>query len=282
MASKLEKNANTKVFLKIIQISDFHLFANIGKNFLGINPYKTYVDAMLSIVNLYEKESDIPHLLVITGDISQDFSVKSYANAFELIEKTGLPFVVTAGNHDNILLLEEYIQKYSHLLQKNFTYNNWHIIVLNSHWHKHIAGLLNENELQKLQHELEHYKDKHIMIFLHHNVVTTNTAWLDQHTLQNADQFLTIIRKYKNVKVVFSGHVHQDFHANDSVNTNIDFYTTPALSWQFKPHTDDFQLDTKMPGYRIIELHEDGQYATYVKRLSENKEYIPDLTSTGY
>ena len=37
-----------------------------------------------------------------------------------------------------------------------------------------------------------------------------------------------------------------------------------------------------MPGYRWIDLHEDGSFETRVCRIPYNEDFIPDLSSKGY
>lgn len=285
------EDIDKKTVLRIIQISDLHLFADKNKEFLGVKPYNHCVEAIKNIQSLYKKNNKIPHLLIITGDISQDFSRQSYINAFELVNELNIPIKVTSGNHDKIDLLQQSFELYSSFLSKTPIHcNNWHIIMLDSHWDNHIAGLLSNTELDKLQHELQKFSNKNIMIFMHHNVMPTKINWLDKHILKNAEQFLAILQKYRNVKAVFSGHIHQEFHDKKILNELqqdirqqcIDFFTTPALSWQFMPNVNDFQLDTKMPGYRLIDLYDNGTYNTEIVRLKFNQNYIPDLKAEGY
>jgi Icc protein len=42
------------------------------------------------------------------------------------------------------------------------------------------------------------------------------------------------------------------------------YMATPATCAQFKPRSDDFALDDKPPGYRVLELMPDGSIATEV------------------
>jgi Icc protein len=42
---------------------------------------------------------------------------------------------------------------------------------------------------------------------------------------------------------------------------------TPSTCVQFKPLVDDFELDTRPPGFRFLTLYDDGQIDTQVEWL---------------
>jgi Icc protein len=50
---------------------------------------------------------------------------------------------------------------------------------------------------------------------------------------------------------------------------------------QFSPDSDEFALDTRLPGYRWFELTSDGGVKTGVNRLTGYEDDI-DYTSSGY
>ena len=56
---------------------------------------------------------------------------------------------------------------------------------------------------------------------------------------------------------------------------------TPATSIQFKPDSHHFTLDNLQPGWREIELHENGSIYTQVKRIQE-AQFLPNMQEEGY
>lgn len=271
---------NKKTTLRVLQITDMHLVGDPNQNFLGINPYNHFVAIIENAAQ--HKKADAANLLLLTGDISQDFSVASYKHALTMAEQLNIPYETIAGNHDDPNLLEHIMYPQQNNKQKSLTYDTWQIILLNSHWPQHISGRLNEQEMAFLQQELDKNRTKNIVIFLHHHVLPLDASWLDRYILMDAERLLSILAQQHNVKAVFSGHVHQEMQ---KLYQNIMFYTTPAVAWQFTPHSPQFRLDTTMPGYRIIDLQSDGTYDTKIIRLDYHADFIPpmrDQESGGY
>lgn len=271
----------TKTIANIIQITDNHLLGDKSKSFLGVNTY-THLKAVITEINLKVNANEIPKpdLVLFTGDISQDFTENSYKLMLDLCDN--LPYKIAAipGNHDVPDLFKNILGNSKiDILKKRINFNNWQIVLLNSQWPAKIAGLLDANELNYLDIVLAENTSKPTIIFLHHHALPTNEQWLDQHILTNADAFFNIIDKYPNIKAVFYGHIHQE---NELVRNNVKFISTPATAFQFAKNNPTFKLDSQMPGYRLIQLLENSTFKTEVFRISQNKNFIPDLTSKGY
>lgn len=45
----------------------------------------------------------------------------------------------------------------------------------------------------------------------------------------------------------------------------VDYYSTPATSVQFKQYAQAFTLEAQMPGLRILDLYENGEIITSIK-----------------
>lgn len=74
------------------------------------------------------------------------------------------------------------------------------------------------------------------------------------------------------------GHVHQQFEARCG---QARIMGTPSTCIQFRPDCDNFELDDKSPGYRWLQLNDDGSIETGVERI---EGFIPtDLSdNTSY
>jgi len=187
--------------------------------------------------------------------------------------------VATMGNHDHPPFFTKIFGAPNQVVTKISSITNWRIILLNSHWTHHVDGKLTKSELNFLKQSLNSSSNQPVIIFIHHQVLPVESNWLDKIKLQNHTQFLEIIDQYKNIKAVVCGHVHQDTTIK---RRGVTFLSTPSTSWQFTVKSHNFKLDTLMPGYRWINLYEDGTIKTEVVRIEHNDEFIPDTSSTGY
>ena len=263
--------------IRILQITDLHLFGDKQKTLVGINPYRS-LQKVLNEVKL-DIQTRKPDLIVFTGDISQDFSEASYEIAAQIFAELSCPFIITLGNHDREEMAKHLFPDFDAIAQKSPHIGNWHIITLNSHWLDHVNGLLTEKELTFLEKELNAANNEPTMIFLHHQAWETQCLWINRIGVSNRDAFMKIIENHTNIKAVICGHIHHEtfMHLN-----GIDFRSTPSTCWQFTPETNEFKLDRAMPGYRTLDLFANGTYATKIIRVNFDQELVPDLKSTGY
>lgn len=261
----------------ILHLTDLHLFSDQSTKLVGINPSQSLQQVVNKVLN--ESPQKKPDLIILTGDISQDFSLASYEIAIKILKQLPCPMVSTMGNHDLLSTFTKIFGNPTQMVTQISDITNWRIILLNSHWSDHVDGHLLENDLTFLQKNLEADTSQPIIIFLHHHVLPVASNWLDKIKLQNSTQFLEIITKYKNVKAVVCGHIHQE---TSITYQDVIFLSTPATSWQFTIKSNNFKLDPIMPGYRWINLYEDGTIQTEVVRIDYDKTLLPDISSKGY
>jgi len=250
--------------LKILQLTDLHLFKDKKSELVALNPFQTLRHVTTKILS--ELEQNRPDLIMLTGDISQDDSLESYQTAVKITQQFQCPTIATMGNHDNFEHFKNIFGDATQLVTKP-NMKNWRIIVLNSFWEQHVGGKLNDYELNFLQKNLADSLKQSVIIFLHHHVLPVDSTWIDKINLSNSPKFLEIIDQYQNIKAVVCGHIHQDTHI---IRQGVSFYSSPSTCWQFLPKNSGFKLDTSMPGYRWITLNEDGSMQTEVVRIEYN------------
>jgi 3',5'-cyclic-AMP phosphodiesterase len=262
---------------RILQLTDLHLFSEEQTKLIGFNPYQSLGKIMALVSKSIAKTP--PSLVALTGDVSQDYSLKSYETAAKIFGNFPCSIAATMGNHDHYSTFTKIFGDPSQDSNKMFDLDNWRIIFLNSHWPDHVSGKLAQEELDFLHKALSASLKQHVMIFLHHPVLSVDSVWLDKVNVSDPAQFLEIIDQYQNVKAVICGHVHQETAAE---RRGVSYLSTPSTSWQFSVGSEDFKLDTLMPGYRWIDLYDDGSFKTEVVRIDRNDAFIPDLNSKGY
>jgi 3',5'-cyclic-AMP phosphodiesterase len=261
--------------IKILHLSDFHLFADPHAKFVNIIPYQS----LATIVAEINARSIPPELVVMTGDYSQDHTEESYQLVSKIIRQIKCPISSTLGNHDSPKLWQEMTKHKPFDKNKNTLLTNWQIIILNSHWPEHVEGVLSKEELEFLEDSLIKQPEKPAIVFLHHHPFNTTCQWINRIGLSNAEDFWAIVLRHPQIKAIFCGHVHQE---NYLLYEGIPCYSTPSTCWQFAPMQEHFRFDQIMPGYRWIELGENGDLTTGVIRLPYNPEFIPDLETKGY
>jgi Icc protein len=168
--------------------------------------------------------------------------------------------------------------QHQNLEDKAIVLGDWLLVLLNSHYPQHVAGLLGRTELSRLDHYLNQHNDKHAMLFLHHPPVPVGSAWLDKSRLTNPDDLFNITDKHSNVRGIISGHAHQAYETH---RQGVPILTAPSTCIQFLSHSQQFALDTLSPGYRWIELLSDGKFKTGVERVKDF-ENTADFSAKGY
>ncbi|TBL46211.1 3',5'-cyclic-AMP phosphodiesterase [Hafnia alvei] len=233
--------------VRILQITDTHLFAGEHETLLGVNTYRSY-HAVLEAIHAQSRPYDI---VVATGDLAQDHSVAAYQHFAKGIATLNKTCLWLPGNHDFQpamvdTLADAGVSPAKHMLLGD----HWQIILLDSQVFGVPHGELSEYQLEWLDRTLSLYPARHSLILLHHPLA----------------------------KTLLCGHIHQDL---DLEWQGRRLLATPSTCIQFKPLCTNFTIDTLSPGWRYLDLHPDGTLTTELHRL-EGTEFRPDLDSDGY
>ena len=261
--------------VRILQITDTHLFAGEHETLLGVNTHRSY-HAVLEAIHAEARPYDI---VVATGDLAQDHSVAAYqhfANGIATLNKTCLWL---PGNHDFQpamvdTLANAGVNPAKHMLLGDY----WQIILLDSQVFGVPHGELSDYQLEWLERTLSMYPHRQALILLHHHPLPSGCTWLDQHSLRNAHMLGEVLQHYPLAKTLLCGHIHQDL---DLQWEGRRLLATPSTCIQFKPLCTNFTIDTLSPGWRYLDLHPDGTLTTELHRL-DGTEFRPDLDSDGY
>jgi len=261
--------------IRILQITDTHLFAEKAETLLGINTWDSYQAVLAEILH---RKCDAD-LIVATGDLSQDHSVEAYQHFAEGIAQLPAPCVWLPGNHDFQPAMFDALQKAGISPSKQvFVGDKWQIILLDSQVFGVPHGELSEYQLEWLTHKLAEQPERHALILLHHHPLPAGCSWLDQHSLRNAAALDDVLQHFPQAKTLLCGHIHQELDLDWNGRRLL---ATPSTCVQFKPHCSNFTLDTIEPGWRWLELHPDGSLTTEVCRLN-GAVFNPDTDSEGY
>lgn len=275
MDSLLTLPAANGAGIRILQITDTHLFAGKNESLLGVNTWASY-DAVLDAIAAQQRDYD---LIIATGDLAQDHSVEAYQHFAEGITRLPKPCVWLPGNHDFQpamvdTLAEAKIAAYKHVLLGE----HWQLVMLDSQVFGVPHGMLSDYQLEWLEKTLAARPQRHTLVVLHHHPQASGCTWLDQHSLRNSHQLDAVLQNYPLARTLVCGHIHQEM---DLIWRDRRVLATPSTCVQFKPHCTSFTIDTVAPGWRWFMLYPDGSFDTEVERL-QTDAFRPDLDSDGY
>ncbi|NKB34778.1 MAG: 3',5'-cyclic-AMP phosphodiesterase [Pseudomonadales bacterium] len=263
--------------IKLVQITDTHLYGTASGTLLKMNTQ----DSMDHVVKIVRENEEKIDFILATGDIAQDASLDAYQNFIKAMGDLSAPFRWIPGNHDSARVMEEAANG-TDACEKLVQINNWQIIFLDTSIEGQVHGRLSQGELDFLDDSLakasESGEIEHCLVCLHHNPVKGNAGWMRDIGLHNRLQFFNILKQYPKVACIVYGHVHQDL---DFEHEGIRCLCTPSTCIQFKPNVTNFALDRLNPGYRTIQLHEDGSIDTEVVRVT-GYTFEADFSSGGY
>ncbi|MCO7227410.1 3',5'-cyclic-AMP phosphodiesterase [Pleionea sp. CnH1-48] len=260
--------------LRIVQVTDPHIFAEPEGKLLGLSTRVSF-EAILARI---QKEEIAPDLLLATGDLSQDASEPAYQYLLDKFHQLNYPCFWVPGNHDDADLMEHTLVGQNVLPHKRILTPHWQIVLLNSVVKGKVYGNLAATELEFLSNALKEFPERHLMVVLHHQPVNVGSSWLDKLGLRNADELFEILAQHEQKTSVIWGHVHQDF---EDTQNDIQLIATPSTCVQFARESEDFAAGQESPGYRYLNLYNDGRIESWVHRVDE-LEYTVDYTIKGY
>ncbi|WP_372738704.1 metallophosphoesterase [Neptunomonas sp.] len=248
--------------IRVVQVTDCHLQENADDPFKGFNPEQR----LLNTLQQLRSEDADSDLLLLSGDLVHH----GYASGYQRLQRytDGMAKEVRwiPGNHDDAARMREY----QALFEKVFVQGDWCIIMLDSTAEPDGkgGGALSQTELDWLASVVAEHADKYLLLVLHHPPVAVGSQWQDSIMLANAEAFWTQLKKYKNLKLIVCGHLHQ---AHQIEVGQVCVLATPATAPQFKVSTVEPEIESdpylSQPAYRVIDLLPDGKYTTRVKRV---------------
>lgn len=260
--------------IRVLQITDTHLFANSNGCLLGLNTEQS----LLAVTEAVRAQHLPADLVLATGDLVHDGTDAAYRRIFGHLESFGLPVYCLPGNHDEARSLQQCLGDGLIRYTDHARHGNWHFIFLDSTIPDSEAAHLSPEALKVLETRLQSAPTDHTLVCLHHQPVLMGSRWLDTMAVDNREEFFTVIDRYPQVRGILWGHVHQQF---DGRHNHIRLMSTPSTCVQFLPHSDGFAVDMATPGYRWLELHPDGRIETAVERIAAVPGKV-DVASCGY
>jgi Icc protein len=215
----------------IAQISDSH----IDKP--GVFAFGRY-DTQTAFARALEKiasEAQRPNLLLHTGDLTQHGDLAVYKRARAMLDATGIPYALMAGNHENTEALRAVFADADWMpdgifLQYVIDRFPVRLICLDTTIQGKMEGELCRERLDWLASRLAEEPSKPTMLAMHHPALRVGTRSVPAVNFRNEREFADLVARYPNVSLIVAGHVHCILQARVG---NAVALTVPSTAFQF-------------------------------------------------
>jgi 3',5'-cyclic-AMP phosphodiesterase len=251
------------VAITLVQITDCHLLADRAERLRGWPVAQSLAAVAGRVAEM--RSGDRACRLLLTGDLAESGEPEAYAQLLALLTPLGLPIHWLPGNHDGPALASAMAACSLAEMARSVDLGAWRLLLLDSVLAESPigAGALSDETWQWLQAELNAHRAKPTLIALHHPPLETGVDWVDQMQLRDSDRFQGLMAQYPQVKLVVFGHIHGELHQTIGA---IDYYGCPSSCTQVES-IDGGNPGGNQPGFRIIELGDQGEFRTWVERV---------------
>ena len=164
--------------IEIVFITDAHLVYQ--NKFLGIDTFKAFESVIDEVESKY-KNADF---YIFGGDLIEDQKKESFdffwskLTTNSMIEKS----LFTRGNHD---IDKSFFDKLFTNQNTNLNCESWQLININTYSEGNIYGEVSDKQINLINEISKRYKNKNLMIYMHHNLFKTDSPWLDKYITRN-------------------------------------------------------------------------------------------------
>ncbi|MEZ5570692.1 MAG: 3',5'-cyclic-AMP phosphodiesterase [Halioglobus sp.] len=261
--------------VRVVQLTDTHLCQYRGGTLLGMDTDHS----LQAVIGLVKKERPTVDLVLGTGDLADGGAQTAYDRLQVYLNQLTHDNYWLPGNHDGRSAMAAAASSPERLC-KEIRVAGWQILLLDSQVPGEVGGALAESELALLESALQGAQEHsmHTLVCLHHQPVEIGCEWLDDQMVNNAAAFFAVLDRYPGVRGVLWGHVHQEI---DRQRNGVRLLASPSTCVQFAAGSKKFKADDQPPGYRWLDLHQDGRIETAVSRVW-NTHFEVELDSGGY
>jgi Icc protein len=255
----------------ILQLSDLHLFADPAERLFGIPTRELLQDVLAHI----EASGRRPDHVIVTGDHTHDELPQAYEAARGLLHPWLDRLWHLPGNHDDREALRSTFAERiggedGDRVQFAFSAGGWLCLGLDTQVPGEVGGRIDAGQVEWIRAQVREQQPEAVVLFTHHPPVDLGLPWLDRIGLEGKELLHELLEDDERIRLVCSGHVH---HESSHRVGAAEVVTTPSTGLQFSSVSREAEFVSAPPGYRLVELGEDG-YTTTVVRLPEAR-YSP-------
>jgi Icc protein len=167
------------------------------------------------------------------------------------------------GNHDDGAAMAAALRAAQ--LGGEYRLGAWRVMGLDTRVPGEEGGRLADAALADLERRLA-ADSAYWLIALHHPPVAIGSRWMDAMGLANGERLMRLVSRFSDrVRALVWGHNHQVY---DGRHAGIRLLGAPSTCVQYAPGSDDYAVDDQPPGYRWLDLYDDGVVITGVVRVA--------------
>ncbi|WP_050756107.1 3',5'-cyclic-AMP phosphodiesterase [Nitrococcus mobilis] len=273
-ATTAERRAGGIGSLRVLQITDTHLFADLSGQLVGVDTERSYAEVMEKVLGEFWPVD----LILATGDLVHDGSESGYRRFKSQFEDLAVRTLVIPGNHDDATIMRRIFSTGRVTWSGSALLGAWQFVMLDSSQLGSAAGHLARSQLQMLEQCLTSYPEHHALVCLHHHPLAIGCDWIDRIAVDNGRELFEILDRHEQVRGVVWGHVHQEF---ETIRHGVRLLASPSTCVQFRPGQQEFTIDDVPPGFRWLQLYADGRIKTSIIRVDAAQGGV-DLDCEGY
>jgi 3',5'-cyclic AMP phosphodiesterase CpdA len=198
----------------IAQISDTHLSAR-GQKTCRVAPMANNLRRCVESINAFVPAPDV---VLVSGDVTNDFAVNEAELAAEILSDLTMPFYVVPGNHDDRAVLAKVFGP-KHCAMSSGGFLDYvieafalRIIALDTLDVGNAGGRIDAVQLDWLRTQLDAAPDQPTVIVAHHPPLKLGVPETDQDGFVGANALGKLLAEYSNIERFMCGHVH--LHTN--------------------------------------------------------------------
>ncbi len=243
--------------MRIAQISDIHIGGphEMPHNIDVRQQFSKVVDAVCTLK---------PDVIMLSGDQSyEDAKDESYLWISGLVKQLPCTIYALAGNHDRQDVMRKYFDVPYHPETQEIYYAlSWMgipVLCLDT-----ARGVMSDQQFDWLRLQLEPPAPQTI-IFMHHPPAYCGVPHMDErYAFQQIPELQNLFSNVATHFRIFCGHYHVE---RSLFLSNQEVHITPSTFFQIDATRKEFRIDHTRPGYRLIEISEDGHITTRCQYL---------------
>ncbi len=252
------------VTVRLLQLTDLHVFKDPDVRLKGIPTRELLEDV---VRHISESGQTFDHV-VVTGDHTHDELPESYQAVRQILSPWLDRLWQVPGNHDDRTVLRSVFgDRVSGVGQDRITFafktGRWLCLGVDTHVPGAVPGRIESDQIDWIREQIQWKNPDRVALFMHHPPVDVGSLWMDPIGLTGKELLHELLRSERRIELVCSGHVHHEFSSHVG---NAKIFTTPSTGLQFSPAGSQPTFVAAPPGYRVIELTDDG-FSTTVCRL---------------
>jgi Icc protein len=248
-------------YATVLQLTDLHLFAEPHGRFNDIDTRASFLQVVMHVRQHYPN----PDVILVTGDLAHDGKPETYQFIADALKSFSAPVYCVLGNHDNPDAARRVYPLQPISMDDHCLLHDWHILLLAAD-HAPMPGgdrvEVSEAALHRLSTLIREYPKKWALIATHYNLPDHQDRGVAVE-VRNHREVMHQLEQHPSIKLVISGHVHQEFLV---AQHGICYLSTPATGYQSTSKSG--RVTGEAPGYRWINLYPNGRFESDVRRVT--------------